>query len=60
MGTRALISQSTWEAVQSLDLFEVRKLPPATVKGKAEPVQVYELVGWKAATRPGEAAAAAR
>lgn len=59
LGTRILISESTYREVRDLDLFEVRRLPPATVKGKAEPVQVYELVGWKNGAVPAQSEARA-
>jgi len=50
LGTKVLISQSTYDAIRDLGLFEVRRLPPAHVKGKAEAIQVYELLGW---AKPG-------
>jgi adenylate cyclase len=46
LGTKILISESTYNEVKDLGLFAVRRLPAATVKGKAEAVQVYELLGW--------------
>lgn len=55
--TKMLISESTYEEVKDLGLFEVRKLPPQTVKGKSEAVQVYELLGWKKPAEVAEPAA---
>lgn len=52
--THILISQATWDEVKDTGLFEVRRLPPAHVKGKAEAVQIYELMGW---AKPGAAQA---
>jgi adenylate cyclase len=43
MGTRMLISAATYEQVG--DLVSVRALPPVRVKGKAEALQVYEVLG---------------
>ncbi len=42
-GTRILISQSTFEKVQSL--FLCRLLDIVTVKGRSKGVQIYELIG---------------
>ncbi|MBI3944620.1 MAG: adenylate/guanylate cyclase domain-containing protein [Armatimonadetes bacterium] len=53
LGTKMLIGDSTYEEIKDLNLFAVRKLPPAAVKGKAEAVQIYELLGWR---KPGEQA----
>jgi adenylate cyclase len=47
MGTSLLIGESTYQAVA--DLVEVRALPPVMVKGKSEPLQVYEVLGEKQA-----------
>ncbi len=44
-GTRIMVSEST--AVGALDLFEFRRLDRVTVKGRAEPTVVYELLGRK-------------
>ncbi len=43
------VSEDTHRLTSRLFLF--RKLEPTTIKGKSEPVQIYEVVG--AATRPG-------
>jgi adenylate cyclase len=54
LGTKILISESTYQHIKDLGLFEVRRLPPAAVKGRAEPVQVYELLGWVRPPHPAE------
>jgi adenylate cyclase len=43
LGTSLLVGQATYERVA--DLVEVRPLPPVLVKGKSEPLQVYEVFG---------------
>jgi adenylate cyclase len=40
-----LISQSTYEEIK--DYFEVNRLEPVMVKGKSQPVQIYEVMGKK-------------
>jgi adenylate cyclase len=45
MGTNMIISDATYAQVR--DLVEVRPLPPVTVKGKSEPLTVYEVLGLK-------------
>jgi adenylate cyclase len=60
LGTSMLIGQATYERVA--DLVEVRPLPPVLVKGKSEPLQVYEVLGLKGqapAPLPSPAAALA-
>jgi adenylate cyclase len=47
MGTSLLIGESTYQIVA--DLVDVRPLPPVMVKGKSEPLQVYEVLGEKQA-----------
>ncbi|PID56837.1 hypothetical protein CSB45_09210 [candidate division KSB3 bacterium] len=42
-GGQILISESTYQAVRSRA--RVKKLPSVNVKGKTQPVQIYELVG---------------
>jgi adenylate cyclase len=42
-GVRLLISETTMAAVK--DRVQVRALPPAEVKGKREPVPVFEVTG---------------
>ncbi|MFB6346519.1 MAG: CHASE2 domain-containing protein [bacterium] len=44
-GTRSMISEDTYDNVQ--DDVEVRELDKITVKGKDQPVRVYELLGRK-------------
>ncbi|HWR98783.1 MAG TPA: adenylate/guanylate cyclase domain-containing protein [Candidatus Methanoperedens sp.] len=51
-GGKTIISRSTREAVG--EAVEVAALPPARVKGKTEPIEVFEVTGLRAA--PGEAA----
>jgi adenylate cyclase len=43
-GTRIILSESTWEKVKK-DGFVARELDRVRVKGKAQPVTVFELVG---------------
>jgi adenylate cyclase len=42
LGTRMIISEATYRLVE--DMVEARPLPPVVVKGKAEPVAVYEVL----------------
>ena len=42
-GTEILLSEATYGAVR--DWVDVRAMPPVHVKGKAEEVRVYELLG---------------
>jgi len=44
-GGQILISQSTYDEVR--DLIEVQALEPIMVKGKAQPVTIYEITGLK-------------
>jgi adenylate cyclase len=44
-----LISKSTYELVK--DYFETQELAPAQVKGKAQPLQVYKVLGEKSERR---------
>jgi adenylate cyclase len=41
---QVLISQETWEIPEVQERFLFRPLPPVTVKGFDQPIQVYELV----------------
>jgi adenylate cyclase len=50
MGTQMIISEATYELVR--DMVEVRPLPPVTVKGKAEALTVYEVLGFTDASEP--------
>lgn len=43
-GTNIIISESTYLAVD-MDRFLVRELDTITVKGKTEPIRIYELIG---------------
>jgi class 3 adenylate cyclase len=43
LGTRLLVSEATWRAVE--DKVVGRALPPVEVKGKAQPLTVYEVTG---------------
>jgi adenylate cyclase len=52
-GTRILVSQTTWERVRGVAV--ARELDAVRVKGKQEPVVVYELLGMGAPTK-GQAA----
>jgi len=36
---------SEWTLAKLGDQFELRELPPEQVKGKAQPVRIFELVG---------------
>jgi len=45
LGTRMIISDATYRLVE--DMVEVRLLPPVMVKGKAEPLTVYEVLALK-------------
>ncbi|MBN1620318.1 adenylate/guanylate cyclase domain-containing protein [candidate division WOR-3 bacterium] len=49
-GTSTIISQTTNEAVEAY--FETRKIDIIKVKGKSEPVAIYELVGLKNTLAP--------
>lgn len=40
-----LISQSTYKALAHREKYQIAKLAPLTVKGKAKPVEVYEVKG---------------
>lgn len=65
LGTKILIGETTYEEIKDLGVFAVRKLPPAVVKGKSEPVQIYELLGWQqdqqaTTDEPSQVAEAAR
>ncbi|MDD9940174.1 MAG: GAF domain-containing protein [Myxococcales bacterium] len=42
-GGEIIISRATYERVR--DRFEVQELPPATVKGKAQPLKIYRVLG---------------
>lgn len=42
-----LISEFTWNAADVQEFFYVNALPPIQVKGFAEPINVYEIVGFK-------------
>jgi adenylate cyclase len=48
LGTSFLISHATYERVA--DLVEVRPLAPILVKGKVEPLQLYEVLGLRGET----------
>jgi adenylate cyclase len=50
MGTSFLIGESTY--AQVADLVEARALPPVRVKGKSEPLLVYEVLGLKSQDEP--------
>lgn len=45
-----LVSDATRQRTEHVFVF--RELPPVQVKGKAEPIQVWELLGWRARRRP--------
>jgi adenylate cyclase len=53
LGTNMIISASTYAFVK--ELVEVRLLPPVTVKGKAEPLTVYEVLGLRTGSQEFEA-----
>jgi adenylate cyclase len=42
LGTHLIITEQTYDLVR--DMIEVRPLPPMRVKGKAEPLTVFEVV----------------
>ncbi len=45
-----LVSDATRQRTEHV--FAFRELPPVQVKGKAEPIKVWELLGWRARRRP--------
>jgi adenylate cyclase len=49
-GGQIIISESTWE--ETKDFFEFRELEPVTVKGKAQPLRTFEVLGRKGEVPP--------
>lgn len=43
--THIVVSETTFEAVKNI--FDAEPMPPALVKGKKEPVRLYEIIGLK-------------
>lgn len=55
-----LISESTYEALEKPERFDIAKIPAVTVKGKALPIEVYEVRGFAKRGAVGRAVAAAK
>jgi adenylate cyclase/guanylate cyclase len=53
-GTRILISETTASALT--DAFELREIDTITVKGREQPVRVYEPIGYAAARHEAQTA----
>jgi adenylate cyclase len=49
-GGQIIISESTWE--ETKEFFEFRELEPVTVKGKAQPLRTFEVLGRKGEVPP--------